>query len=56
MPVATSAADAKVMLEALEAGTDGVVLKTNSAAEVIAFPRLPSLLRTACATRRAGQG
>ncbi|CAL8468068.1 g7607 [Coccomyxa elongata] len=34
MPVATSAADAKVMLEALEAGTDGVVLKTNNAAEV----------------------
>lgn len=37
MPVATSAADAKVMLDALEAGTDGVVLKTNNVSEVIAF-------------------
>ena len=29
LPVATSAGDAKVMLEALEAGTDGVVLHTQ---------------------------
>lgn len=32
--MATSAADAKVMLEALEAGADGVVLATESPAEV----------------------
>ncbi|EIE20726.1 DHQS-domain-containing protein, partial [Coccomyxa subellipsoidea C-169] len=34
MPIATSAADAKIMLEALETGTDGVVLRTDTAAQV----------------------
>jgi 3-dehydroquinate synthase class II len=35
MPIATSAADAKIMLEALETGTDGVVLRTDTAAQVV---------------------
>jgi 3-dehydroquinate synthase class II len=35
MPIVTSAADARVMLEALEAGTDGVVLQTDDAAQVL---------------------
>ena len=34
MGVATSAQDAALMLEALEAGTHGVILRTDSAAEV----------------------
>lgn len=33
LPVARSAGDAKVMLEALEAGTDGVVLHTQEPAQ-----------------------
>lgn len=33
MPIATSAEDARIMLEALEAGTDGVVLKTQDPAQ-----------------------
>lgn len=32
--VAKSANDAKILLEALEVGTDGVVLRTNDAAQV----------------------
>ena len=34
MGVATSAEDAALMLEALEAGTHGIILRTDSAAEV----------------------
>lgn len=34
MGMATSAADARVMLEALEAGTTGVVLKTQDPLQV----------------------
>jgi 3-dehydroquinate synthase class II len=35
LPVARSAEDAKVMLEALEAGTDGVVLATDDPSQVV---------------------
>lgn len=35
LPVARSAADARVMLEALEAGTDGAVLQTEDPAQVV---------------------
>ena len=34
LPVARSAADARVMLEALETGTDGAVLRTEDPAQV----------------------
>ncbi len=40
LPVVTSAADARVMLEALEAGTDGAVLRTDSPAEARPFSQL----------------
>ncbi len=56
MPVATSAADAKVMLEALEAGTDGVVLKTNNAAEVVCHDHSVQSCAGQCARRCAIQG
>ena len=41
--VAKTARDARILLEALEIGTDGVVLRTDDAAEV---HHLPSTLAT----------
>ena len=40
--VATSAADARVMLEALEAGTAGAVLRTNDPLQVCTNTHSPS--------------
>ena len=39
LPIARSAEDAKVMLEALEAGTDGVVLHTQEPAQASSLHR-----------------
>ena len=40
MPIATSAEDARVMLEALEAGTDGVVLQTQEPAQASSYLKI----------------
>lgn len=42
--VARSADDAKVLLKALEVGTDGVVLRTDSPAEVTTVLRISSII------------
>ena len=39
LPIARSAEDARVMLEALEAGTDGVVLHTQEPAQASSLHR-----------------
>ena len=65
LPIARSAEDARVMLEALEAGTDGVVLHTQEPTQASSLhqlrrsaiydsSQLPPYLKSSCSKGLAG--